>query len=411
MMKWIKLSCRNILRNKRRSLITIAAIGFGFAAISLSHGYMHNAYEGLRNIAISAEGLSHLRINKSGWQEKESAEPDDYMFSKKETKEIIDLIMQEEGVIVATPQIQLTGMVSNGETTTVFIGQGVIPADDRLIKRKYWHLSKGGNEISEEEPRDVEMATDLARYLNMKPGDEGVVMASTVNGYLNALDMRVCGIYDTGNDFSNDKFMRLNFYFAQSLLATTSTERIAVLLKDWEKTERMRKALLKKLKAVGINAEIRTWKELSMVYGKSKSYLDMIFVFMFSIVVIIVLITSVNTMGMAIAERTQEIGTLRALGLKQRGVSMLFALEGAFLGFLGGVLGVILHTAIWAVIKIHPPYYVPPGFSVAVSMRVNMVPPMLVFLFITFIIVAAVAAIVTARKAAGRNIVDALGHV
>lgn len=410
-MKWIKLSFRNILRNKRRSLITIAAIGFGYAAISLSHGYMHNAYQGLRNVAISAEGLSHLRINKPGGQGKAKLDPGKTMFSEEETKKIIRLVGEEDGVVVATPQIQVTGMVSNGETTTVFIGQGVIPKDDRLIKRKHWHIVKKGKEISEENPRDVEMSTDLARYLNLNPGDAGVVMASTVNGYLNALDMRVCGIYDTGNDFSNDKFVRLNFYFAQSLLATKSAERIAVLLKDWKKTERMRKHLLKKLKAAGIDCEIRTWKQLSMVYAKSKSYLDMIFVFLFSIVVVIVMITTINTMGMAILERTQEIGTLRALGLKRRAVSMLFALEGAFLGFFGGVLGCLLHTAVWAAIKIHPPYYIPPGFSVAVSMRVNMVPLMLVFLFFTFIVVAAVAAIITARKAAGKNIVDALGHV
>ena len=66
MMKWIKLSFRNILRNKRRSFITIAAIGFGFAAISVYQGYIHGAYDGLRIMAIRGEGLGHLRINKAG---------------------------------------------------------------------------------------------------------------------------------------------------------------------------------------------------------------------------------------------------------------------------------------------------------------------------------------------------------
>ncbi len=67
MMKWIKLAVRNILRNKRRSLVTLLAIGVGFAAISLYYGYIHNVYNGLRIMAIRGEGLGHLRINKAGW--------------------------------------------------------------------------------------------------------------------------------------------------------------------------------------------------------------------------------------------------------------------------------------------------------------------------------------------------------
>jgi putative ABC transport system permease protein len=173
----------------------------------------------------------------------------------------------------------------------------------------------------------------------------------------------------------------------------------------------MRDILSNKLKAAGIDCEIRTWKELSLGYSKMKSYLDTIFMFLFSIVLVIVLMTTINTMGMAILERTREIGTLRALGLKRRGVSLLFAMEGAFLGFFGGVLGVILHTMVWAGMKIHPPRYVPPGFSVPVPMWVDMVPQMLAILFLTFVLLSMVAAIITSRRAAGKNIVDALGHV
>lgn len=56
MIKWMKLAMRNILRNKRRSLVTLLAIGVGFAAISLFRGYVSNTYRGLRASAISGEG-------------------------------------------------------------------------------------------------------------------------------------------------------------------------------------------------------------------------------------------------------------------------------------------------------------------------------------------------------------------
>jgi putative ABC transport system permease protein len=412
MMKWIKLAFRNILRNRRRSFITMAAIGIGFTAIGLFHGYMHNAYEGLRTIAIRGEGLGHLRINKAGWQAKGKLEPEKYMFSQEDTEKIIKLVKEEKEVVLATPQIQVTGMVTNGATSTVFIAQGIIPKDEMIIKGKYkmFRPKEGGN-INDEKIYGVQMAKDLASYLNLKTGMDGIVMAPTLNGQMNALDMQIAGIYDTGNDFSNDKFLRFNFYFAQSLLDTKSAERVVVLLKGWEETEMMRDRLLKKLKAAGIDCEIRTWQELSLGYLKMKSYLDVVFGMLTSIVLVIVVMTTINTMGMAILERTKEIGTLRALGLKFRGVSILFALEGAMLGFLGGLGGIVLHGVVWALIRIFPPYYIPPGFSEKVPVYVDYVPEMLLFLVLCFVVLSMIAAIIPARGAARKNIVDALGHV
>ena len=412
MMKWIKLAVRNILRNKRRSFVTLLSIGVGFAAISLYYGYIHNVYNGLRYMAIRGEGLGHLRVNKAGWQEKGKLEPEKYMFSKEDTQKIIKFVTEENGVILATPQIQVTGIVTNGIASTVFIAQGVVPKDDKTIKGGWAsYLPIKGQTLNEEKRYGVEIAKDLSKYLNLTQGKDGEVMAPTLSGQMNALDIQINGVYDSGSDFSNDKFMRFNFYFAQSLLDTQSAERIVVLLTDWQETERIRAILLKKLQAAGIDCEIRTWEELSLSFSKQKAMLDMMFMFLFSIVLVIVVMTTVNTMGMAILERTREIGTLRALGLKRRGVSLLFALEGAFLGFFGSIMGIILHTCVWTIIKWHPPKYTPPGVSMSVSLTVDMVPQMLFVLLLSLVLLSLLSAIIPARRAAKQNIVDALGHV
>ncbi|MBN1364753.1 MAG: ABC transporter permease [Syntrophaceae bacterium] len=418
-MKWIKLAFRNVLRNKRRSFITMIAIGVGFASISLYHGYIHNAYEGLRSLAMYIEGLGHLRINKAGWQTKGKLEPEKYMFSHEETEKIMKLVREEKSVRLVTPQINVTGLVTNGELSTVFIAQGVVPEDERNLMMSMSNLFKyvskkylfTGEQLSDVKISEAVMSWDLARYLNFKPGSSGIVLAQTLNGNMNALDVQISGVYNTGNDFSNDKFMKLNFYFAQSLLDCQSAERIMVVLKDWRDTERMRDHLLKKLRDVGIDCEIRTWNKLSLYYSKIKSYLDKIFMFLSSIVLVIVVMTTINTMGMAIIERTKEIGTLRALGLKFRGVSVLFAMEGAFLGVFGSVVGIILHICVWTIIKIYPFYYTPPGLSGPIPMLVDMVPEALFFLVLCFMVLSTFAAIIPAKGAAKKNIVDALGHV
>ena len=408
----MKLAIRNILRNKRRSFVTLLAIGVGFTAISLFRGYTSNMYWGLRESAIRGEGLGHLTIYKAGWLEKGKLDPERYMFSRAEVDKITKLVTEEKEVILATPQIQVTGIVSNGITSTIFIAQGVVPQDDRTIKGAWadFRPVKGGG-LNEKKPYGVEVAQDLARYLNLTPGKDGVVMTTTLSGQMNAMDIQVMGVYDSGSDATNDKYMRFTSDFAQSLLDTKMAERIVVLLNSWESTEKIRALLLTKLTHAGIACEMKTWNELSLFYSKVRGMFDMIFMFLFSIVLVIVVMSTVNTMGMAVLERTREIGTLRALGLKRRGVSLLFAMEGGVLGLFGSFIGVVLHVSVWAIIRASSPTYTPPGISTPVPLVVDLVPQALVVLMLCLIFLSLFAAIIPARRAAKQNVVDALGHV
>jgi putative ABC transport system permease protein len=412
MMRWMQLALRNVLRNKRRSLVTLLAIAVGFAAIGLFRGYTSNMYSGLKTMAIRGEGLGHLAIFKAGWLEKGKLDPEKYMFSKEEIGKISDLVTKERGVVLATPQVNLSGIASNGTVSTIFIAQGVVPRDDRTIKGDWASFRPiQGEGLNDKTSYGVEMAMDLAKFLNLKPGDDGVVMAPTLGGQMNALDIHISGVYDTGSDATNDKYMRLSFSFAQALLDTEKADRIVVLLDDTEKTEKMRTLLMAKLTSAGIGSEIKTWNELSLFYSKVRGMIDMMFLFIFCIVLVIVVMSTVNTMGMAVMERTREIGTLRALGLKRRGISLLFAMEGGLLAVLGSIMGAGLHTCVWAIIRAVQPTYTPPGVSTAVPLTVNLVPQTLVLLGICLIILSLIAAIIPARRAASQNIVNALGHV
>jgi putative ABC transport system permease protein len=412
MLNWMKLAIRNVLRNKRRSLVTLAAIGVGFAAISLFRGYTDNTYYGLRESAVRGEGLGHLNIYKAGWLEKGKLDPQRYMLSNAEIVQIIKIVEEEKEVILATPQIHITGLVSNGKISTIFMAQGVIPKDDKTIKGAWNEFrSIKGESLDDKKDYGVEVAQDLAGYLNLEPGKDGVVMATTLDGQMNAMDIQTSGIYDSGSEATNDKFMRFNYSFAQALYGTDKAEKIVVLLDDWQKTEVMRTVLSDRLAKAGLACRIKTWNELSLFYSKVRGMFDMIFLFLFSIVLIIVVMSTVNTMSMAVLERTREIGTLRALGLKRRGVSLLFALEGGLLGFLGSLLGMVLHVGVWALIRILAPTYTPPGVSTPVPLVVHLVPESMITLMICLMFLSLIAAIIPARRAARQNVVDALGHV
>lgn len=412
MIKWIKIAFRNILKNRRRSFVTLLAIATGFAAVSLFRGYADNTYWGLRQMAVRGEALGHLTVYKEGWLNKGKIDPDRYLFSREEIQSIIEVVEEDDDVILATPQISISGLVSNGRTSAIFLANGVIPGDEKII-RGSWSAVRPvkGDGLSDARLYGVEMAEDLAGHLDLKPGSSGVVMASTLDGQMNALDIEVIGVYDTGSDATNDKYLRVPFAFAQSLFDTDKADRVVVLLDDWEKTEQARTVLLNRLSEAGLPCEIRTWNELSLFYSKVKGMFDMIFMFLFFIVLVIVVMSVVNTMGMAVIERTREIGTLRALGLKRRGVGFLFAVEGAMIGLIGSILGIVLNVGVWAIIRAVKPTYMPPGVSTPVSLMVNLVPQAMLILAVFLVVLSLIAAILPARRAAGQNVVNALGHV
>jgi len=363
MTQWIKIAFRNILRNKRRSFVTLLAIAIGFSAVSLFRGYTDNTYDGLRNSAIRGEGLGHLTIFKKGWIENGRLDPENYLLTSREIQTIIQIVEQEDEVILGTPELHISGLVTNGSISTIFLAKGVIPNHDKTLKGA-WAAFRPvtGNPLKDDIVFGVEMAQDLSKHLDFKPESEGVIMASTLDGQMNALNIKISGIYDTGNSATNDKYMRLPFSYAQELYDTDKADRVIVLLDYWKHTRQLRDRLFQKLDQAGLSVEIKTWNELSLFYTKVKGLFDMIFTFIFSIVLIIVVMSIINTI-------------------------------------------------VWGIIRGISPTYTPPGSSSPVPLIVNLVPEAMVLLMVFLIILSLTAAILPARRAAKQNVVESLGHV
>jgi len=128
-------------------------------------------------------------------------------------------------------------------------------------------------------------------------------------------------------------------------------------------------------------------------------------------VIVIVMMSIINTMSMAVVERTREIGTLRALGMRRWDISWLFSVEGVLLVVLGGLVGVALTLVLAWVVNQAGFSYVPPNNTDAVLLQVDVVPWVMLQAFLFLGLVAALAALLPARRAARMVIVDAMGHV
>ncbi len=417
MLAWFKIALRNLIKNRRRSIITATAIALGFSAVGLFGGFTQYMYKGNQEVAIYASAHGHLTIFKKGFLEEGKLDPSRYLLTPEEMGVIREICRKNENIILVTPQLKINGLVTNGEVSTIFIARGIVPStievffeESTYIKRR---KDKGieGRKLEDDKMHGVGMARGLARLLDLQVGSWAVAFSNTMDGQMNALDVEVFNLYETGFDLMSDKTMQVSFSFAQALYDTDRADRVAVLLDKTALTEPVREQLQTAFLEKGLEVEVKTWKELSDWYRKVKEMFDVIFLFLFTIVFIIVVMSVVNTMGMAALDRTRDIGTLRALGLKCRGVVLLFAIESGLLGILGSVGGLILTFLGWAAVVFFEPTWTPPGITRRVPIRLEFVPESMVISFLCLLALCLLASLIPARRAAQQNVVEALGHV
>ena len=131
---WFKIACRNLLKNGRRSIFTLIAIGMGFAAVNVFGGFSHYIFTGLRDGYIYGQGEGHLTIFKKGFRTKGKIEPTRYLINEDERNAIHKALMDHQEIILVTGQLYISGLLSNGDVSTIFIGVGRVPSAIQHIK-------------------------------------------------------------------------------------------------------------------------------------------------------------------------------------------------------------------------------------------------------------------------------------
>ena len=409
-MNIFQFAFRNVFRNTRRSLITLIAIAVGFMAINLFGGYIASIYDGMREGAIYGEGLGHLIIFKQGFLTEGKIDPTNYMITAEERAAIEELAAKNAAVVKVIPKMAAAGLISNGTSSTIFIADSFRPDDFAYLNQNYAYGGEG-TRITPDNSIGVQLGSDLAKMMSVKVGDTLPVMANTLDGQMNALDVQVVGIYNTGSDATNDKYLLMPLELTQALYDTTSIDRISLVLSDVSQTEPVRQWLMAQFPSIGFEAEVKTWEELSVFFQKVQGMMQTIFFFIFSIVLMIVVTSVINTMTMSVVERTQEIGTLRSLGLRRRDVLRIFGAEGLMIGVIGVASGAALTVALTLLINAANITYLPPGIAEPVAISVAFAPKTIAFSGVFLALLSWGAAIIPSFKASRLRIVDAFGHV
>ncbi len=411
-MEYLSYAFRNIIQHRRRSIITILAVTFGYTALAVFGGMVNNIFGRLKDQAITVEKLGHLTIAKDGFFTNGKMEPEKYVWSKAECDSLLAILRSDPGVKLATPRLKLFGIASNGKASTIFLSEGIVQEDDKVLTAEIdpgnpnvtgiVNLTPGHND-------EVAIGSELSSILGVGEEQYLTLLTNTKTGMANALDAKVTTVYNTGNPATNDKYVLVPFDFAQRLYDTEGAERIVVLLKDESQLEAERARLTEKLNGLGFQIEIQTWNELSLFYERVTLMFGVIFRVISVIITLVVLLTMLNTIFMSVTERTREIGTLRAMGMRRSTVVRIFVYEAILMGVMGVVLSVIPITLVYNLMAFLKISFIPPVASAPVMIRLVLQPPKLVVVCAMFLISSIVASVAASRSAAKRKIIDALG--
>ncbi len=396
------LAFRNIFRNRRRSAITLVVIVFGAVGLILFGGYKARTFNALRESTIRNR-LGHLQIYKRGFARAEAQKP--MQFGLENADALRHAVERDPRVSMTTAQITLMGLVSNGEKSETFLATAVEPDKDRQMGAQ--RITAGG-ELPSNELDAVILGRGLAASMHVKPGDYLTLMSTTTTGSLNAIDVRVAGVFMSGVKEYDDRAIKMSLAGAQQLLQTKKVERLIVMLRNTDDTAAVHASLAGALRDV----EFKEWSELATFYHQVVLLYNGIFGFLGIVVFAIVVFSVANTILMSVFERTREVGTLMAIGTPRGTVWRMFLLEGVFIGLLGGALGLafgaLLAFGINHANLMLPP---PPGYTVGYALRVMLQTPTLVTAFLISLVTATLSSVVPALKASRLVIVDALGHI
>ncbi|HJU24939.1 MAG TPA: FtsX-like permease family protein [Casimicrobiaceae bacterium] len=464
----LKTAARNIVRNARRSFMTGSAVAAGALAMTLFGGFVSYIFAGLETSNVQRVG--HLSVFRSGYFLFGSGNPAAYGID--DYRRVMDLIAHDAIIRprlnVITPTQSLVGIAGNfsggNEASKTFFGVGLIPsARDRMLQwdeRNTGQVHRPDGLLSDDDPSRGIVGVGLARILALcaplhirdcprpptptseaagttRPREELVGLAqldggavsatkpvsprlellgATAGGAPNVVSLIVAGAAPQGVRELDDNFIAMHLTLAQQLVYGRGEHKataIVLQLHRSEDTALVRQRLERLIADNHLDLEVRDVRDLSPFYVQVVAMFGAIFMFIALVMSVIVLFAVVNTMTMNVMERTNEIGTIRAMGVRRSGVRMQFILEGALIGAIGAVIGVIVGIAIATLVNGAGWTWIPPGNSSPTAFKVNVLgnPILIASAWLVLTLVATAAALIPANRAARLSVVDALRHV
>jgi len=417
MIRIFKIALRNLMRYKRRTLLTSMLITLGVLMVILFSG-LAGSFKAMMIGQITDSNLAQMQIHKKGYVSSIDTSPLNLTINQKGYKTLEKVLKENPDVEAYSPRIKLSAMLSNYTETTNIRLNAIDPKKEiKVCPNVSDRMKFSGSEIPDIllKPGEIIIPEKLAKGLEIKIGDPVVLVANNKDGSVNGLNFTVAGVIESlVGPQGKEGYMHIKD--AQSLLRMEKPEiiEIALRIKEFDKLDDvstdLESALAEFKNKKGKPAfEIHTWEKLSPFANIAKM-IDFMTISMRFIMIAIVLISVLNVMMMSVYERVREIGTMSAIGTAPGKIMGLFLAEGLSLGLISTLVGNIIGIVGIYFLNI---YKIPFAFG---RNTIYLLSPTislseLVWVSAIVLVVSFFATLQRAYKASMMEPVDALGHV
>lgn len=403
---YFALVVRNLARHKRRSALGVAAVSAGITALILAGGFVDWMLWAMREDMIRSQ-FGHIQIVRSGFPERGASDPFAYLLPERPAQ--LEAILRHKHVQAVAPRLLFDGLIGHGDTTVSFVGQGVSIAEEKVVSRKVFIES--GQDLSLQMPDGIIIGAGLAESLGAEPGSRVTLLATSASGGINAVEVYVRGVFRTARQAFDDSVVRMPIGIARSLLRVSGAHQWVALIDETERTEAVLDDLRARLASMEIDVELLPWYEMADFYNKTVRLFNRQVNVVEVIIGVLIVLSITNILVMSVLERTREIGTLMALGIKSRSILQIFVGEALLLGVVGGIVGLgvgyLLSVAISAVGIPMPPA---PGMAIGWVGEIRVTWPLAGGALLLAACATLSGSVYPAWKASRLEIVDALRH-
>ncbi len=436
----LRIAARSARRNLRHSVGSVLAIAAGFVAVALFEGYLAYLYGDMMDHILDRFMVGHVLVERTGLAAAlETGEPTGNLPSlgAKEQAFVEEFLAWRRPEVRARTRIRYVwGFASTGKASTQFVSLAYDVEDGARLRDRFAWDALAGRPLHLAGPESVVLGRGLGTLLECEltsatptATSDGFPIAqerpfacrrprvqlfsTTATGQLNAVEADVVGIVDGGIRDQDLKYVGMPMALAHKLGNTDEVTYYSVALHDPSTARNFARDLDAAARARGVDVRCTRYIDHFMAEETRRGQTLLVGFrnLVGFLVVVIAGMTVLTTMAKAVAERTREIGTLRSLGFLRRQIVALFALEAAVLAAIASAIGLAITVGVTVLVNAAGVTYDAGLLAQPFPLHLELVPRTYAGAAVFLATVAALAAVVPARRAARARIPDALTHV
>jgi ABC-type lipoprotein release transport system permease subunit len=398
------IALRDLGRNRRRTISTLAAVALGLALIIMLSGFIAGVLEDSIQTSIRMQ-TGHLQLRANSYEQEKLS-----LLSRDLVGDVDTLVAQvraREGVVAVAPVLWAGAVLGTLQETSGLQVTGIDPSSPFHDPIRQGLIA--GEFLMSDDRGEILVGRRLAEEMGIGVGQRVSLALGNANGQPQEGVFTVKGLFDTGFPGYDENTVFMPLDQAQSFTGAGNRASAVIILLQ-ERADAA--AVAGSLQQPGIIA--RTWEQLNTVILQSMQTALAFYYILYGIVILVVAVIIANTLLMTVFERTRELGILAALGMKGRQIMLMVLMEAGILALIGIAFGILLGSAIVFFLSVvgipigESAASVAQGFVIGTKMYARYVPGDIITLSIAMLVIVLLAALYPARYAARLEPVAAL---